>query len=209
MALTLALVFAGLRVPQAPLSLMSSIWRRDVWPDAKMALPLGRRTGVGCNEWSRKMPNDSPDRLPKTARKTPRPQRHDQPREPQLAEQERRLINMDELESRITTVPAGPIDYAPPAQRMEKLAEDRATAKVRRSAMIKSKLIQRISWQNPHLYQRDIEKIVQVILDALTTAMARGDRIELRGFGSFGVKSRSARTGLNPRTGAYVSVEKK
>ena len=72
------------------------------------------------------MPNDSPDRLPKTARETPRPQRHDQPREPQLAEQERRLINMDELESRITTVPAGPIDYAPPAQRMEKLAEDRA-----------------------------------------------------------------------------------
>ena len=69
------------------------------------------------------MPNDSPDRPPKTARETPRPQRHDQPHEPQLAEQERRLINMDELESRITTVPAGPVDYAPPAQRMEKLAE--------------------------------------------------------------------------------------
>jgi hypothetical protein len=56
----------------------------------------------------------------------------------------------------------------------------RSTAKVRRAAMIKSKLIQRISAQNPHLYQRDIEKIVHVILDALTSAMARGDRIELR-----------------------------
>jgi integration host factor subunit beta len=50
---------------------------------------------------------------------------------------------------------------------------------------------------------------VSVILDAVTAAMARGDRIELRGFGSFGVKSRCARTGRNPRTGAYVSVKKK
>jgi integration host factor subunit beta len=75
--------------------------------------------------------------------------------------------------------------------------------------MIKSELIQRISAQNPHLRQYDVEKIVNVVLDALTAAMARGDHIELRGFGSFGVKSRSARTGRNPRTGAYVSVEKK
>jgi integration host factor subunit beta len=75
--------------------------------------------------------------------------------------------------------------------------------------VIKSELIQRISAQNPHLRQYDVEKIVNVILDALTAAMARGDRIELRGFGSFGVKSRSARTGRNPRTGAYVSVENK
>ena len=67
------------------------------------------------------MPND-PDRPPKTTRETPRPQRHDQSHEPQLAEQERRLINMDELESRITTVPADPTDYAPRAQRMEKVA---------------------------------------------------------------------------------------
>jgi integration host factor subunit beta len=75
--------------------------------------------------------------------------------------------------------------------------------------VIKSELIQRISAQNPHLRQYDVEKIVNVILNALTAAMARGDRIELRGFGSFGVKSRSARTGRNPRTGAYVSVENK
>jgi integration host factor subunit beta len=75
--------------------------------------------------------------------------------------------------------------------------------------MIKSELVQRISAQNPHLYQRDIEKIVHVILGELTAAMARGDRIELRGFGSFGVKNRPARAGRNPRTGAHVSVEKK
>jgi len=75
--------------------------------------------------------------------------------------------------------------------------------------MLKSGLIQRISAQNPHLYERDIEKIVNVILDAITAAMARGDRIELRGFGSFGVKSRSARINRNPRTGARVSTEKR
>ena len=75
--------------------------------------------------------------------------------------------------------------------------------------MIKSELVQRISAENPYLRQHDVEKIVSVILDALTAAMARGDRIELRGFGSFGVKSRSARTGRNPRTQAYVSVKEK
>jgi integration host factor subunit beta len=75
--------------------------------------------------------------------------------------------------------------------------------------MIKSELIQRISAQNPHFRQYDVEKIVNVIFDALTAAMARGDRIELRGFGSFAVKNRPARAGRNPRTGAHVSVEKK
>jgi integration host factor subunit beta len=75
--------------------------------------------------------------------------------------------------------------------------------------MIKSELVQRISEENPYLRQNDVEKIVNVILGEITAAMQRGDRIELRGFGSFGVKSRSARTGRNPRTGAYVSVKKK
>jgi len=69
--------------------------------------------------------------------------------------------------------------------------------------MIKSELVQRISAQNPHLHHRDDEKIVH------TAAMARGDRIELRGFGSFGVKNRPARPGRNPRTGTHVSVKKK
>ena len=62
---------------------------------------------------------------------------------------------------------------------------------------------------NPHLYQRDVENIVNAILGEIISAMASGDRVELRGFGAFSVKHRPARTGRNPRTGAHVSVEKK
>src|ERR1044071_4916266 len=75
--------------------------------------------------------------------------------------------------------------------------------------MIKSELVQRIATANPHLYQRDVENIVNAILGEIVAAMARGDRVELRGFGAFSVKNRPARTGRNPRTGAHVSVEKK
>src|SRR5258708_24519800 len=75
--------------------------------------------------------------------------------------------------------------------------------------MIKSELVQRISEQNPHLYQRDVENIVNAILGEIIAAMARGDRVELRGFGAFSVKNRPARTGRNPRTGALVSVDQK
>ena len=65
--------------------------------------------------------------------------------------------------------------------------------------MIKSELVQRISAQNPHLYQRDVENIVNAILGEIIAAMSRGDRVELRGFGAFSVKQRPARTGRNPR----------
>ena len=75
--------------------------------------------------------------------------------------------------------------------------------------MIKSELVQRISTSNPHLYQRDVENIVNAILGEIVAAMARGDRVELRGFGAFSVKHRPARTGRNPRTGAHVSVDQK
>ena len=75
--------------------------------------------------------------------------------------------------------------------------------------MIKSELVQRIAAQNPHLYQRDVEKIVNAILGEIVAAMARGDRVELRGFGAFSVKQRPARTGRNPRTGAHVAVDQK
>jgi integration host factor subunit beta len=75
--------------------------------------------------------------------------------------------------------------------------------------MIKSELVERIADQNPHLYRRDVESIVNAILDAIITAMARGDRIELRGFGNFSVRHRSARPGRNPRTGVTVSVKEK
>lgn len=75
--------------------------------------------------------------------------------------------------------------------------------------MTKSELIQRLAERNPHLYQRDIEKIVGTIFDEVTEALARGDRVELRGFGAFSVKRRDARTGRNPRTGEAVDVGEK
>ena len=75
--------------------------------------------------------------------------------------------------------------------------------------MIKSELIDRITGHNPHLYRQDAEKIVNTIFAEITAAMARGDRVELRGFGAFLVKFREGRTGRNPRTGVLVSVGRK
>ncbi len=75
--------------------------------------------------------------------------------------------------------------------------------------MIKSELVGRVAAANPHLYQRDVENVVNAILDAISEALARGDRVELRGFGAFSVKSRPAREGRNPRTGEKVSVSEK
>jgi integration host factor subunit beta len=81
--------------------------------------------------------------------------------------------------------------------------------KKRHLNMIKSELVQRIAGQNPHLYQRDVENIVNAILGEIVAALARGDRVELRGFGAFSVKNRRARAGRNPRTGAHVAVDQK
>jgi integration host factor subunit beta len=75
--------------------------------------------------------------------------------------------------------------------------------------MIRSELIQKIADDNPHLYQRDVEKIVNTIFDEITDAMAKGNRVELRGFGAFSVKKRDGRTGRNPRTGEAVDVDQK
>ena len=75
--------------------------------------------------------------------------------------------------------------------------------------MIKSELVQKIASRNPHLYQRDVENIVNAILNEITEALSRGDRVELRGFGAFSTKQRKPRQGRNPRTGAHVSVEEK
>ncbi|MBO6560446.1 MULTISPECIES: integration host factor subunit beta [Nisaea] len=75
--------------------------------------------------------------------------------------------------------------------------------------MTKSELIMRLAEANPHLYQRDVERIVSAIFDEISDALARGDRVELRGFGAFSVKKRDARVGRNPRTGDSVPVQEK
>ncbi len=75
--------------------------------------------------------------------------------------------------------------------------------------MIRSELVQKIAENNPHLFQRDVERIVNTIFDEIIEAMARGDRVELRGFGAFSVKARDARLGRNPRTGKSVDVDQK
>lgn len=75
--------------------------------------------------------------------------------------------------------------------------------------MTKSELIQRLAEANPHLYLRDVERIVTTIFDEITEALADGNRVELRGFGAFSVKERASRTGRNPRTGEAVEVPAK
>ena len=75
--------------------------------------------------------------------------------------------------------------------------------------MIKSELIQKIADKNPHLYHRDVERIINTVFDQIITALREGDRVELRGFGAFSVKSRESRLGRNPRTGDSVQVEAK
>ncbi len=72
--------------------------------------------------------------------------------------------------------------------------------------MIKSELIMRLAERNPHLFQRDVERIVSTVFEEISAGLARGDRVELRGFGAFSVKHRPARIGRNPRTGARVQV---
>lgn len=75
--------------------------------------------------------------------------------------------------------------------------------------MTKSELVADLAAANPHLLQRDVEQIVAAIFDEITAALARGDRVELRGFGAFTIKHRGARTGRNPRTGDAVPVSEK
>ncbi len=75
--------------------------------------------------------------------------------------------------------------------------------------MTKSELIMRLAEKNPHLYYRDVERIVSTIFDEISQALSRGDRVELRGFGALSVKRRGARIGRNPRTGESVNVAEK
>ena len=75
--------------------------------------------------------------------------------------------------------------------------------------MIKSELVQKLADENPNLFHRDVERIVSIVFDEITDSLARGDRVELRGFGAFSVKHRPARVGRNPRSGEAVSIEEK
>ncbi|MCJ2020828.1 integration host factor subunit beta [Methylobacterium sp. E-065] len=75
--------------------------------------------------------------------------------------------------------------------------------------MIRSELVARIAAQNPHLYAKDVEAVVDAILDKMTRALADGDRVELRDFGTFATKETCARTGRNPRTSEVVAVAAK
>src|SRR3954452_16722061 len=75
--------------------------------------------------------------------------------------------------------------------------------------MLRSELILKIAEQNPHLYQRDAEAVVDAILDTITAALACGDRVELRGFGVFTAKKPPARSARNPRSGKAVVVPEK
>jgi integration host factor subunit beta len=75
--------------------------------------------------------------------------------------------------------------------------------------MIKSELVQKLAEENPNLFHRDIEKIVSIVFQQIADALARNERVELRGFGAFSVKHRPARTGRNPRSGQPVLIEEK
>lgn len=75
--------------------------------------------------------------------------------------------------------------------------------------MTRSELIQLLADENPHLFQRDVVRIVDTVFQEIIEAMARGDRVELRGFGAFSVKKRDARNGRNPKTGEAVDVDQK
>ena len=75
--------------------------------------------------------------------------------------------------------------------------------------MIKSELVEKIAAENPHLLQRDVERIVATVFEEITEAIATGNRVELRGFGAFSSKKREERVGRNPRTGESVKVKEK
>jgi integration host factor subunit beta len=75
--------------------------------------------------------------------------------------------------------------------------------------MIRSELIAQLAEENPHLSQRDVERVVAAILDTMCETLSEGGRVELRGFGAFSVRARPARSGRNPRTGETVEVRAK
>ena len=75
--------------------------------------------------------------------------------------------------------------------------------------MTKSELIARLAERFPQLMAKDADLAVKMILDAMSDALVRADRIEIRGFGSFALNYRPPRTGRNPKSGERVSVPAK
>ena len=75
--------------------------------------------------------------------------------------------------------------------------------------MTKSELISKITNKNSFLYQKDVCKIIDTFFDSVTKALKDGDRVELRGFGTFSTKLRNARIGRNPKTGDPVAIPQK
>ena len=75
--------------------------------------------------------------------------------------------------------------------------------------MTKSELIELLSKQQPHLKADDVDLAVKTILEMMSTSLAEGNRIEIRGFGSFSLHYRPARTGRNPKTGEAVELSGK
>jgi integration host factor subunit beta len=75
--------------------------------------------------------------------------------------------------------------------------------------MIRSELVQILTDENPDLSQKEIERLVSTVFDSITERLAAGGRVELRGFGAFSTRARTARQGRNPRTGASVAVDAK
>jgi len=72
--------------------------------------------------------------------------------------------------------------------------------------MTKSELIDILTKRHPHLKDEDVELAVKAVLDSMADALAHGQRIEIRGFGSFSLHYRAPRTGRNPRTGEAVAL---
>lgn len=75
--------------------------------------------------------------------------------------------------------------------------------------MIKSELVQLLTAKCPHLYQRDLDRVVSVVLNEIIGALKQDNRVEIRGFGTFSAKERTARIGRNPRNGSSVEVTAK
>jgi integration host factor subunit beta len=86
------------------------------------------------------------------------------------------------------------------------LTTEKAFATFRVDSMLKPELVRRVAGQSLHLDRSDVEEVVDAVLEEIQTALVRRNRDELRGFGAFAVKVRTARTGKNPKTVELVSV---